>query len=47
MSDTLHAVIGAPGPLSPVARARLSRIDALFDAPKTAAPKTTQETAHV
>jgi hypothetical protein len=37
--DTLHAVIGAPGPLSPEARARLSRIDALFDAPKT-----TQET---
>jgi hypothetical protein len=38
--DTLHAVIGAPGPLSSEARARLSRIDALFDAPMTA-----QETA--
>ncbi|KQZ06129.1 hypothetical protein ASD21_00345 [Caulobacter sp. Root1455] len=38
--ETLHAVIDAPGPLSPEARIRLSRINALFDAPKTA-----QETA--
>jgi len=39
--DVLHAVIGAPGPLSSEARIRLSRMDALFDGPNTA-----QETAH-
>jgi len=43
--EVLHAVIGAPGPLSPEARARLSRIDALFDAPPSEHPKT--EPAHV